>query len=191
MRVFARVAAVLTCVAAVGALALPTVAAASSAQPHQAVYTVQQVNPTTYTNVLSNKVPEIPMRAGSWIIRTRVALGNNFLELTSEGNGLDMQVHATGFSTFNRSQPTGAIGWIFKTASNGYCVHGTNDNLVIATSSNCGANNTASQWSDDGNGRLQNGAYGNYLGINTLQEGVVARLEPTTGAYYMTYQNIG
>lgn len=148
-------------------------------------YAVQQVNPTTWISPLARTLNKLPL-AGSWIIKTR---SGTTRELTAEGNGIDMEIHATGFSTFSRFTPNGATGDVYQTP-NGLCVHVVTVGLVTG-STNCGASNTASQWYGDGSGRLLNVSYGNYLGVNSNSEGEVARMEPGTGAYYLTPSNIG
>jgi hypothetical protein len=189
-----------TLLAALG-LAAPAVAAsaAQASQKPQSIvgdayrthlhpsYAVQQVNPTTYTNVLSKTVPAIPMRAGSWIIRTRSCSPSTCYEVTSQGEGLDMVIEATGFSTFNRS--TGSQGDLYITP-HGLCPHATTDGLVIASSS-CGVNNTSSQWKTDANGHLINPNVFGYMGENSLGNNTVVKVEPTIGAYYDTPVNIG
>jgi hypothetical protein len=176
--------------AAAAALALAAAAvpmAGASASTASSGYTVQQVNPTTWTNTLAKKVPAIPLVQGNYIIKTRS--GSAVRELTSQGDGLDMVLKQTGFSTFNKSSPAGATGDIYTTPG-GYCAHGTTNNLVISSTS-CGGNNTSSQWFGDGNGRLECVCNGNYMGANANAENEVVRLEPSSGAYYLTPFNIG
>ena len=102
----------------------------AASRPATSGYAVQQVNPTTYTNTLSTKVPEIPLRAGSWIIRTRTCTSVCF-QVTSQGLGLDFETGRATLPTFNKT--TGSGGTIYTTAGGGYCVHGTSSGPVIAS----------------------------------------------------------
>jgi hypothetical protein len=146
---------------------------------------VAQVNPTTYINPVSKTLTREPL-AGDWIIRTRSCTTVCY-EITSEGLNFEFQTESTGFSTFNRSN--GNNGYIY-TTPNGYCVHGTDDSGVIA-STNCGATNTASQWTVDSAGHLINASYGGYMGETGLGNGYDVRIEPESGYYYDEQDDVG
>ena len=191
MRILRWLLTLLAAFAMAGAIALPAASASSThvRQLPKAGYAVVQVNPTTFTNVLAKQLTKEPL-AGAWIIRTKSCTSVCY-EVTAEGNGRTMQMHSTGFSTFNRSYPSGAQGYIY-TTPNGLCVHGTDGIDVEGSNSACGAGNTASQWFDDGNGRLQNSAYNTkFMGTPNLGNGYQVLMEPSTGAYYLTPQDVG
>ena len=133
------------------------------------------------------RCPAIPLVQGNWIIKTRS--GSHVREVTAEGLDITMQLHETGFSTFNKSRPAGATADIY-TTPNGLCIHGTTNDLVIG-SNNCGASNTSSQFFGDGNGRLECVCDGNFLGSRSNSEGASVILGPTSGLYYLVPFSIG
>lgn len=162
---------------------------AAPAAAASAGYAVQQVNPTTYINVLSKKVPEIPLREGDWIIRTHTC-GTVCYEVTSEGLGILMTLQSSGFSTFNKSNPAGSQGTIYMTANGNYCVHADSAGGIVGSTA-CGAGNTASQFVTSA-GDLLNVAYGGLIGQNGPGfNGENVLNEPLSGAYYDNPNNIG
>lgn len=137
------------------------------------------VHPVTFINPVESGAAEAPL-VGAYKLCVR---SNISTCVTSEGLGNQMQIWATGYSTWNQSN--GNFGVIWKN-SNNYCVHGTTGNIVIASTS-CGATNSASQWDATGDSppRYINAAYGGYLGADVGSPGWGVELEPGVGAAYI------
>lgn len=175
--------------------AAPALASTAHPAAHSAPGTVAtQVNPTNLTKPYTAKVSKAP-QVGQWIICTRSGTKRC---LTSEGNGNIMEIKASGYSTFNRTSPSGSAGFLF-TTPNGLCVHGTDpggqqNGAVTAVTGSCGAGNTASQWDEDNSSpsRLFNVTYvtsgGNNLYISTAanSDGENVYLNPGSGSFYLS-----
>lgn len=185
MRILRRLGALAAGFVALGALAMPTMASASSSQPSGTGYTITQVNPTTYIGPVVKAMKVSPLIA-AWKICTRSGTQRC---MASQGVGQQFRMHdaATGYSTF--SDLGGTFGDVFETPG-GLCPHAADgaNSYVVTGETACSTNNQAYQWfvTNDSPNRLLNPLYNRYLAVLfNDQNGARTTTQPGTGAFYL------
>ena len=127
----------------------------------------------------------VPPPVGSLVIGL---YNNNGRNATSEGTGAQMQIHSSGYSTFNLTN--GSTTFVNQS---GNCVRSSSSGVVSIGSGVCGSSNTAARWDSvtiDGHSGagLKNEAYGCIMYAAGNGEGakMVCVAADTPGDYLMT-----